>query len=157
MQSPRNRARSWASSPSRNVGAACSVIARAAISAAMASLHTEVTLSGGRFLYQSTAKGVGELRISAESGDGPSLLALELPGWTSPPMTMNRHAWIFPAQSRRGGQVLLRWLGGRRRDASLTISKEAGAALFTLALGKAGSCAACTRKESSSAIPNQSG
>src|SRR5881394_864668 len=157
MQSRARRATSWASNPWRTASAECTAIARAAISADTASLHTEVTLSGGRFLYQSTARGVAELRISADCEAGPSLLALELPGWTSPPMTTTGHVWIFPAQYRRGATVFLRCLDGRRRAASLTISKQAAVALFTLALGKAESCAGCTRRASSSEIPSRSG
>ncbi len=149
MQSCEKRAPCSGSNPWKSAKAACSVTAQARIFADMASLHTEVMLSGGRFLYQSTVKGVAELRISAECEAGPSLLALELPGWTSPPMTTNPSVWTFGAQSRRGGMVLLRSLDGLRRAASLTTSKEGAVALFTLALGKAERCAACTRKGSS--------
>ena len=132
----------------RTAGEDCSVIAKVSISAATASLPTEVRLSGGRFLYQSLAKGVAELRISVESVDGPSLLGLVLRGWTSPPTTLTPWLWTFPGQPRRGVTASLRWVAGHRRRVALTISEAERVARFTLEVGKVGSCAGCTRKGS---------
>src|SRR5450759_3407052 len=129
----------------RIAGAACSVICQALISGATGSSRMVVRINGGRFWYLSTARGVPVLRILAESGSGPSLLTLELPGLISPPTTITEKLLLCERQSKRSEMVRLRWADGHRRQASMTIWEAGTETRCTLEVGPVGNCAECMK------------